>query len=85
MKELPEILRDETEERVEGEAETQEMLEAYLGPYLEIPTIHKIIAAREGIYERIQAEMHHEDKEEVVMVEEMLKAWSEVPELMLET
>ena len=46
------------------------------GPYLDIPIIPEepeviAIATREGIHKRIQAEMHHEDKEAEVMAEEM--------------
>ena len=47
------------------------------GPYLDIPIIPEepeVIATREGIYERIQAEMHHENKEAEVMAKEMLEA-----------
>ena len=45
------------------------------------------IELREGIHERIQAEIHHEAREEVVQAEERLEnppAWNEVEDLMLE-
>ena len=45
------------------------------------------IAVREGIHERIQAEIHHEDKEAKDAVEEMLEVppeWNDVPDLMME-
>ena len=53
-----------------------------------LPEDPEIVAAREGIYKRIQAEMHHEDKEAEVISEELLKAppaWGDVPDLMMET
>ena len=46
-----------------------------------------MIAEREGIHERIQLEIQHEDKEAEVRAEEMLEvppAWNEVPDLMME-
>ena len=81
----------EGEERVETGVDTPEITETDEGPYLEIPMLPEdpeVIGTREDIYERIQAEMHHEDKEAEIMVEEMLEAlppWSEVPDLMMET
>ena len=42
---------------------------------------------REGIHERIQAEIHLGNKEEEARVEEMLEVppeWNEVPDLMIE-
>ena len=65
--------------------------EADTGPYLEIPIIPEdpeVVAGREGIHERIQAEIQHEDKEVEVLAEEMLDAppaWNEVPDLMIES
>ena len=44
------------------------------------------MAAREGIHERIQAEIHHEDKEREARAEEMLEIpleWNEVPDLIM--
>ena len=44
-------------------------------PDLEIPTIlndPQEMAVREGIYERIQAEIYHENKEREAQAEEML-------------
>ena len=85
LMELPQIPRAEAEERVGIEAEA----EADTGPYLEIPIISEkpeVIARREGIHERIQAEIHHKDKQAEVLAEEMLEAppaWSEVPDLMI--
>ena len=45
------------------------------------------MAAREGIHERIQVEIHHENKEREAWAEEMLKIsleWNEVPDLIME-
>ena len=45
------------------------------------------MAAREGIHERIQAEIHQGNKEVEARVEEMLEVppeWNEVPDLMME-
>ena len=59
-------------------------------PALEIQIISedpKEIAVREGILERIQAEIHHEDKEAEARLEKMLEIppeWNEVPDLMME-
>ena len=42
---------------------------------------------REGIHERIQAEIHHEDKEAEARAEEMLEIipeWNTVPDMMME-
>ena len=77
MTEPLEIPIVEAEERVENKAETPEIQEADAGPYLDIPIIPEepeVIATREGIHERIQAEMHHENKEAEVMAKEMLEA-----------
>ena len=44
-------------------------------------------AEREGIQERIQAKIQHEDKEAEVLAEEMIEAspaWNEVPDLIME-
>ena len=60
-----------------------------LEPDLEIPVLPEDpeeIAVREGIHKRIQAEIHHEDKEAEVTAEEMLEVpqeWNEVPDLMM--
>ena len=81
----------EAEERVGNKAEDPEIPEAETGPYLEVPLIPEdpeVVKAREGIHERIQAEIQHEDKEAEVLVEEMIDAslaWNEVPDLMMET
>ena len=51
-----------------------------------IPIDPEEIAVREGIHERIQAEIHHEDKEAETVAEEMLEVppeWNEVPDLMM--
>ena len=70
LTELSEIPRAEAYERVENEVKVPCIQEADVGPYLEIPIIPEEpedIASREGIYERIQAEMHHEDKKVEIM------------------
>ena len=65
------------------------MPELYPGPDLDLPIPPKdpeVLAEREGIHERIQAELQLEDKETEVFVEEMLEAppaWKEVPDLMM--
>ena len=64
--ELPEIHRMEAEEMLGSKAEALVTSEADNRPYLELPKSPKepeTIAAREGIHERIQVEMRHEDKE----------------------
>ena len=59
-------------------------------PALEIQVIPKDpeeMAAREGIHERIQAEIHHENKEREARAEEMLEIpleWIEVWGLIME-
>ena len=64
-----------------------EVPEAAVGPYLEIPVLPEdpeVVAAREGIHERIQGEMQYEDKE----AEELLEAppvWSSMLDLMMDT
>ena len=52
-----------------------------------IPENPEEMAAREGIHERIQADIHHEDKEREAGVEEMLEnppEWNKVPDLIME-
>ena len=52
-----------------------------------IPEDPEEMAVREGIHERIQAEMHHENKEIEARAEEMLEIppeWNAVPDLMME-
>ena len=59
-------------------------------PDLEIPMIlddPEEMAVREGIHERIQAEIYHENKERAAQAEEMLEIppeWNKVPDLILE-
>ena len=55
-------------------------------PELEIQVIPED-PVREGVHERIQAEIHHEDKDAEAMAEKMLEVspkWNEVPDLMME-
>ena len=52
-----------------------------------IPEDPEEMAVREGINERIQAEMHHENKETAARAKEMLEIppeWNKVPDLMME-
>ena len=90
MAELPEVHRTEAAERLGTKAEAHRTSEADNGPYLEIPISHEepgTIAVREGIHERIQAEIQHKAKEAEAMAEEMLDAspaWNEVPDLIME-
>ena len=64
--------------------------EILLEPDLEIAVIPKDpeeIAVRKGIHERIQVEIHHEDKEAEAAAEETLEVpleWIEVPDMMME-
>ena len=54
---------------------------------LVIPEDPEEMAAREGIYERIQAEIYHENKEREAWAEEMLEIppeWNEVPDFNME-
>ena len=66
-------------------------------PVLEIPQEHRIevdppdtpedIAEREGIHERIQAELRNRDKEDLLQAEEMLElppVWNDVQDLLME-
>ena len=59
-------------------------------PDLEIPMIlddSEEMVVREGIHERIQAEIYHEYKEIAAQAEEMLEIppeWNEVPDMILE-
>ena len=91
LTELPEVHRREAEEMLGSKAEVPVISEVDNGPYLELPIIPKEpenIAVREGIHERLQAEIRHEDNEAEVMAEGMLEAppaWNEVPDLMMET
>ena len=53
----------------------------------DIPEDPEEIAVREEVQERIQAEIHHEDKEVEATAEEMLEVppeWNEVPDMMME-
>ena len=92
LTELPEVHRTEVEEMLGSRVEAPVTSEADIETYLELPIIPEepeTIAAREGINERIQAEIRHEDKEvEAMVVEEMLDAppaWNKVLALMMET
>ena len=52
-----------------------------------IPEDPEEMAVREGLHKRIQAEMHHENKEIEARAEETLEIpleWKEVPDLMME-
>ena len=65
LMELPEIPWEEAEERVGNKAEDPGTTEADTGPHLEIPMIPEdpeVVSVREGIQERIQAEIEHVDK-----------------------
>ena len=90
LTELPKITIEEAEVRVEDQAEDSEAPEVDTGPELDIPIVPEdpeVLAEREGIQERIQVEIQHEDKEAENIAEEILKAppvWNEVPDLMME-
>ena len=82
-------LRDRERRYIEPSGD-QRNLEIPPEPALEIqiiPEDPKEIAMREGIHERIQAEIHQGNKEEEVRAEEMLEVppeWNKVPDLMME-
>ena len=86
LAELPEIPREETE----AETRDQGKLELYPEPTLDITMITEdpeVIAKREGVHNRIQAEIQHKDKEAEVEEEEMLEIppeWNAVPDLIME-
>ena len=66
LTELPEVPGEGTEVGARGQSEDQGRHELHLEPDLEIPVIPENpeeMAVREGIHERIQAEIYHEDKE----------------------
>ena len=88
MTELPEVHRTEAEDMLGNKAVVLVTSEMDNGLYLELPIIPEEpenIALREGIHERIQAEIRHEDKEMAEEILEDLPAWNEVPDLMMET
>ena len=82
MTELPEVPRDETEVGAREQPEDQGRPEIHPEPDLDLSMITedpKVIAEREGVHERIQAEIQHEDKEE-----EVTNEWNAVPDLIME-
>ena len=88
LTELPEVHRTEAEDMLGNKAVVLVTSEMDNGLYLELPIIPEEpenIALREGIHERIQAEIRHEDKEMAEEILEDLPAWNEVPDLMMET
>ena len=53
-----------------------------------LPEDPKVVSTREGVHNRIQAEMYHNAKEAEALVEEQLEAlpgWNKVPNVMMET
>ena len=88
--ELPETPLEEVDMRYQELSVNRKGPEIPPEPYLEIQVIPEDpeeISVREGIHERIQAEIHHEDKEVETAVKEMLEIpleWNEVPDLMTE-
>ena len=77
LTELLEVHRTEAKESLGNKTETQGISEANNGPYLEIqinPEEPGTIAVREGIHERIQAEIQYEAKEADAMAEKMLRS-----------
>ena len=90
LTELPEISARERD-RVFMETRLNPVnLEMTAEPDLEVPMIldnPEEMAVREGIHERIQAEIYHEDKEREAQAEEMLDRpleWNEVEDMILE-
>ena len=90
MTELPEATLGEVERRPIEPSVDQRNPEIPPEPALEIqivPEDPEEIAVREGIHKRIQAEIHHEDKEAEARVEETLEVppdWNEVPDMMMD-
>ena len=74
MTELSEVPREETEVGAREQPEDQRRHELHPESALDIPMItedSEVIAEREGVHERIQAEIQHKDKE-AEMAEEVL-------------
>ena len=90
MTKLQEVPGQESEVGAREQPEKQGRHELHPEPDLEISVIPEDtedIAVREGIHERIQAEIHHEEKEAEAGADEMLEVpleWNEVPDLMME-
>ena len=83
---LPEAPLGEAERRPIEPSVDQRNPEIPPKPALEIqnfPEDPVEIAVREGIHKRIQAEIHHENKEVKEMLEVPLE-WNEVPDMMVE-
>ena len=89
MTEFPEIPREETEARTREQPEDQGRHELDPEPSLDIPMITEdpeVIAEREGVHKRIQAEIQHKDKEAGIAEEVMLEIrteWNAVPDLIM--
>ena len=90
LTELPEISNGDGE-RVYMERRLDPVNpEIYAEPDLEIPMIlddPDEMAVREGIHERIQADIYHENKETAAQAEDMLEIpteWNEVPDFIWE-
>ena len=90
MTKLLEVPREETEVGAREQPEDQVRPELHPAPDLDIPIIpedSEVIAEREGVHERIQADIQHEDKEaevaDAVMLEVPLE-WNGVPDLIME-
>ena len=87
MTKLPEIPKEETGAETRGQPEGQGIQELYPEPTLDIPIITEdpeVITEREGVHERIQAEIQHADKEAEMAEEVMLEIppeWNAVPDL----
>ena len=88
--ELPEVPREEAQVGVREQPEDQRRPELYREPDLDILILTEdpeVIAKREGVHERIQTEIQHEDKEVEVAKEVMLEVppeWDAVPDLIIE-
>ena len=88
--ELLEVPSEETEVGARGQTEDQGRLELHPQPTLDIPMINEdpeVIAEREGVHKRIQAEIQHKDQgveeTEEVMLENSTE-WNAVPDLIME-
>ena len=76
MTELQEIPNKESKVGVRGQPEDQRRQELYPEPDLDIPILPKdpeAIAEREGIHDRIQFKIQHNDKEAEAAEEVMLE------------
>ena len=89
LTELPEVPREEMEVRAREQTVDQGRPDGHPEPDLDIPIIPEdpeVIAEREGVHKRIQADIQHKNKEAKVAEEVMLEVppeWNVVPDLIM--